>query len=82
MDLGEDDASSVYFYFDPSASKRSLGTFSFLYELQWLAERKKRYHYLGFYNKDCGPLRYKAGFAPHELLQIGAEDALWTLDSP
>lgn len=82
VDVGENDASSVYFYFDPSASKRSLGTFSLLYELHWLAEHQKRYHYLGFYNASCGPLRYKAGFAPHELLQIGDKDALWTLDTP
>jgi arginine-tRNA-protein transferase len=77
VDLGAQDGSSVYFYFDPSQGKRSLGTFSVLKELEWLKQRDARFHYLGFYNRDCQPLRYKAGFGPHELLLHKAGRSDW-----
>lgn len=66
VDLGARDASSVYFFFDPDASRRSLGTFSTLCEIDWLARQGGRYHYLGLYVADCRHLAYKAGFHPHE----------------
>jgi arginyl-tRNA--protein-N-Asp/Glu arginylyltransferase len=78
VDLGEQDASSVYFFFDPVVSKRSLGTFSMLKEIEWLAQRQTRFHYLGFYNDECAPLRYKAGFGPHELLTFEKGEQRWS----
>jgi len=68
IDVGERDASSVYFYFDPDESKRSLGTFSVLVELGWLKQRGGRHHYLGLYVQDCRALNYKASYFPHERL--------------
>lgn len=78
VDRGEQDASSVYFYFDPEQAKRSLGVFSMLTELEWLKSNGLRYHYLGFYNEDCKALRYKAAFGPHQLLTRGGEGDRWT----
>ena len=78
VDRGEQDASSVYFYFDPEQAKRSLGVFSMLTELEWLKSNGLRYHYLGFYNEDCKALRYKAAFGPHQLLTRGREGDRWT----
>ena len=66
VDLGDQDTSSVYFYFDPDESKRSLGTFSVLTEVGWLRARGGRYHYLGLFVADCRHLNYKARFFPHE----------------
>lgn len=66
VDLGERDSSSVYFYFDPDASDRSLGTFSVLFEALWLRSRGGRYHYLGLYAEASVHIAYKARFFPHE----------------
>jgi len=66
VDVGERDTSSVYFYFDPEESDRSLGTLSVLTEVGWLRARGGRYHYLGLYVADCDHLNYKARFHPHE----------------
>ncbi|MFM2247766.1 MAG: hypothetical protein RL071_3841 [Pseudomonadota bacterium] len=72
LDLGEQDASSVYFYFDPDEAPRSLGVFSALMELAWLRSRGGRYLYMGLWVEDCRHLYYKAGYAPHER-RIGGE---------
>lgn len=79
IDLGERDSSSVYFYFDPDEGRRSLGTLSTLFEIEWLRRRGGRYHYLGLYVEDCRHLVYKAGYFPHQRL-VGGE---WRrFDSP
>jgi arginine-tRNA-protein transferase len=74
--------SSVYFYFDPSAARRSLGTFSVLYELAWAREHKLLHWYAGYWVKGCATMDYKARFQPAELLgtdgvwrEMGAVDA-------
>ncbi|RME20554.1 MAG: arginyltransferase [Deltaproteobacteria bacterium] len=71
LDLGARDTSSVYFYFDPDESHRSLGTLSVLVEVEWLRRAGGRYHYLGLYVADCRHLNYKARFFPHERLIDG-----------
>ena len=66
VDVGARDSSSVYHFFDPDVSDRSLGTFSALVELAWCQSRGGRYHYLGLYVGACDRLNYKARFRPHE----------------
>jgi len=66
LDVGERDSSSVYFFFDPDESRRSLGTWSTMVEIEWLRRRGGRYHYLGLYVADCRHLAYKGLFHPHE----------------
>jgi arginyl-tRNA--protein-N-Asp/Glu arginylyltransferase len=68
LDVGAEDASSVYFYFDPDESKRSLGVFSVMAEIHWMRSRGGRYHYLGLYVAACSHLVYKASYYPHERL--------------
>ncbi|NOY27391.1 MAG: arginyltransferase [Oligoflexia bacterium] len=72
VDVGLMDTSSVYFYFDPDESRRSLGTWSTLVEIEYLRRRGGRFHYLGLYVGDCRHLSYKARFLPHERLVDGA----------
>ena len=60
--------SSVYAYFDPEFSERSLGTFSALWEIQFCRARGIPYYYIGFYIRDCPSMRYKARFRPYEIL--------------
>lgn len=65
LDAGEKDISSVYFFFDPDCSDRSLGTFSALYEIQRMKEQKMRYYYLGLFVEECSHLNYKSRYYPH-----------------
>ena len=71
VDVGARDASSVYFYFDPDHSARSLGTFSVLFECDWLRAHGGRYHYLGLYADGSPHIAYKANYFPHERLVEG-----------
>ena len=66
MDLGRQDSSSVYFFFDPDESSRSLGVFSVLVEIAWMKGRNGRHHYLGLYVDDCRHLAYKGNYHPHQ----------------
>lgn len=72
VDVGRQTASSVYFYFDPEHSWRSLGVFSVLCELSLCRELNLKYLYLGLYVADCRALCYKASYLPHERLIEGA----------
>ena len=72
LDAGAIDASSVYFYFDPDESDRSLGTFSVLFEARWLQQQGGRYYYLGLYAEGSRHIEYKSRFYPHQRL-IGGE---------
>lgn len=71
LDLGARDASSVYFFFDPDLSDRSLGTFSALYECEWLRLQGGRYYYLGLYIAASAHVNYKGRYYPHERLIDG-----------
>jgi arginine-tRNA-protein transferase len=66
--------SSVYFYFDPAESNRSLGNFGALVEIEYARRLKIPHWYLGFWVKGCRAMEYKANFKPHELLH---SDGVW-----
>lgn len=70
--------SSVYFYHDPAESKRSLGTFGVLYEIQQAREMKTPYYYLGYWIKGCTAMEYKANFRPNEILYPNGK---WRVES-
>jgi arginine-tRNA-protein transferase len=73
-DVSRKSVSSVYFYFDPAESKRSLGTFSALYEILWAHEMKIPYWYAGYWIEGCGRMEYKSRFRPCEVLST---DGVW-----
>jgi arginyl-tRNA--protein-N-Asp/Glu arginylyltransferase len=70
--------SSVYFFFDPAQSRRGLGTFGALSEIDHASRQKIAYYYLGYWIKDCGKMAYKTNFKPHEIL---APDGSWREDT-
>jgi leucyl-tRNA---protein transferase len=74
-DVSDQALSSVYFYFDPDASQRSLGTFGALFELGYAKEKAIEYYYLGYWIDGCDTMQYKNRFRPCELL--GA-DGKWS----
>ncbi len=71
LDFGKQDISSVYFYFDPDHADRSLGTFSALFEIQWMRSEGMRHYYLGLYVEECSRLNYKSRYYPHQRLIQG-----------
>lgn len=67
LDLGSDCTSSNYFYFDPDYSKRSLGVFSVLKEIEFTRQSGKEFYYLGFYLENSPKMRYKSQYQPAQL---------------
>jgi arginine-tRNA-protein transferase len=74
-DVCADTLSSVYFYFDPRESRRSLGTFGAIYELDYAKADKLNYYYLGYWIEGCATMQYKSRFRPYELLTPAG---IWT----
>ena len=75
IDEMEDGVSSVYFYYDTDRDimRRSLGTFSALYEIKQLQMIEAEYYYLGYYIAGHKNMAYKANFKPYELLNAQDE---------
>jgi len=73
-DLSPRSLSSVYFYFDPSESRRGLGTFGALREIDFARQRKIPHYYLGYFVAGCAAMEYKASFRPNEIL---CSDGIW-----
>lgn len=59
--------SAIYTFYDLADSKRSLGTFSIIKQLQFCSERGVKFFYLGYYIGENKSLNYKAGFRPNEV---------------
>jgi len=66
--------SSVYVYFDPAESSRSLGTFSALHEIDLCRRQGMPYYYLGIWVKGAATMDYKDRFCPNEIL---TEEGVW-----
>ncbi len=66
--------SSVYFYFDPQAAERSLGTFGALREIAYATKLGIPYLYLGYWVQHCPAMEYKSAFKPSEILDT---DGVW-----
>lgn len=60
---------AVYFYFDPAAADRSLGTFNILQLAELCRQEGKEFLYLGYWIDAVPAMRYKAQFTPHFLLR-------------
>ena len=71
IDLTEDLLSAVYFYFDPSCTKRSLGTFNILYLLDFALQKDIVNLYLGYWIEEVDAMKYKSRFKPHYLFKQG-----------
>lgn len=68
-----DALSTVNFFYDPSVSRYSPGTFSALAEIELARQWGKSYYYLGYYIADCGTMNYKSRFRPNQIK--GCNDA-------
>jgi len=68
VDVSSTAVSTVYFYFDPDDHRRSPGTFSILWEIDWARRHGIAFYYLGYLVRGVRTMSYKARFRPHELL--------------
>ena len=67
-DILSDGLSAVYSFYDPFENKRSLGTYSILYQTRSVFERELSYLYLGYWVKNCRKMDYKLKFRPLQML--------------
>lgn len=73
VDALPDVVSSVYFFFDPAESRRSLGTYSAIQEIELARATGRSYLYLGYFIAGCREMSYKTRFRPCELLEPDGE---------
>ena len=64
----ENGLSAIYTFFDPDESKRSLGMYCILQEIQWAQKLKLPWLYLGYWIKTCKKMNYKNEFKPYQLM--------------
>lgn len=62
----KDGWSDVYTFYNPTMTKRSLGNFAILAQIELLKQRAEKYLYLGYWIKDCDKMNYKTQYKPCE----------------
>jgi arginine-tRNA-protein transferase len=67
-DRSREALSSVYMFFAPRHRRRSLGTYSALWEIDYCRRSGITYYYLGYYVAESKTMAYKSRFAPCEVL--------------
>ena len=72
--------SAVYFYYEPSYARRSLGVANVFLQIEIARARGIPHVYLGYRVEGCASLKYKSAYKPHELL-VGRpeldEEPIW-----
>ncbi|WNO07549.1 arginyltransferase [Teredinibacter sp. KSP-S5-2] len=66
-DLLDSGLSAVYTFFDGSQTKRSLGVYGVLFQIQHAKELGLPYLYLGYWIKECQKMSYKVNYRPFQL---------------
>lgn len=66
-DIASDGVSAVYSFFDPEMSKRSLGTYCVLKQLDYAKLLGLDYIYLGYWIEDHPKMHYKVNFRPLQI---------------
>ena len=72
-----DALSAVYTFYEPQASRRSLGVFAVIWQIEQAVRDQLQWLYLGYLIKSCQKMAYKANYNPHEqLLEHGWQDVI------
>jgi Putative arginyl-tRNA:protein arginylyltransferase len=66
VDHLDDGLSAVYTFYDPEETRRTLGTFAILFEINETRRLGKEWLYLGYWIKGCAKMDYKNVFQPLE----------------
>ena len=72
----------MYTFFDPDLPRRSLGTYSVLWQIAEAHRRKLPYIYLGYWVAESRKMSYKTDFQPIEGLVRGSWEQLAARDLP
>jgi arginyl-tRNA--protein-N-Asp/Glu arginylyltransferase len=72
IDVLDDGISAVYTFFNGDDLKKSYGTYSILWLLDWCKKRNEEYIYLGYWIGESQKMKYKTNFKPYELLIDGS----------
>ena len=67
----DDGLSAVYTFFDPDESKRSLGTFAILKQIEYAQYTGLQFVYLGYWVPHSNKMNYKSQYVPLDLLIDG-----------
>ncbi len=70
-DVLDDGVSAVYTFFDPDESRRSLGVYAVLKQIEYVQSLNQSYIYLGYWVPHSNKMNYKSQYAPFELLLDG-----------
>jgi leucyl-tRNA---protein transferase len=71
LDVTPQALSAVYHFFDPAHSKRRIGVFSVLAEIEHAQRLGLSHYYLGYWVQNAATMHYKANYRPHEVLISG-----------
>ena len=64
VDTLEDGFSAIYTFFDPAETKRSIGVYAILWEIEKTRELGLDYLYLGYWIQNCQKMAYKSNYSP------------------
>lgn len=64
VDKLEDGLSAIYTFFDPMATRRSLGAYAILWQVEQARASELDYLYLGYWIRNCQKMAYKADYRP------------------
>ncbi|MBF7683464.1 arginyltransferase [Acinetobacter sp. B5B] len=70
-DVLDDGLSAVYTFFDPEESKRSLGVFTILKQIEYIQSLNLDFVYLGYWVPHSKKMNYKSQYLPFDLLIDG-----------
>jgi len=63
--------SAIYTFYEPSESKRGLGTWAVLQQISAARQEGRQWLYMGFWVDSCRKMSYKTRFQPYELYVQG-----------
>ncbi len=70
-DVLDDGLSAVYTFFDPALSKRSLGAYGILWQIEEARRLNLDWLYLGYWIETSAKMRYKGDYRPQQRLVDG-----------
>ena len=80
IDCFEDGVSAVYTFFDPDFTKRGLGVYGVLSEIDYVKSLQLDWLYLGYWNPKTNKMSYKSNYQPIEFFD--GQDWQWLKKLP
>lgn len=68
VDVMDTGLSAIYTFYDPLETKRSLGSYAILWQIERTRALGLPYLYLGYWIKECRKMQYKIDYRPLQLL--------------